>query len=90
MATLPAPISFDARAIAGLRLAGLANHWVAVTCADGSAAYLVPSQRDPGRLYTTSTHHCTCADFQKRTLPCKHVYAVCLHLAVLAALNSDP
>lgn len=88
---LPIPIttlSNDPRGLAGLRLSAQARQWVAVTTADGSPGYLVPSATDRGKMYTVTSERCTCADFDKRQRPCKHIYAVCLHRAILAAFDS--
>ncbi len=30
-----------------------------------------------GKRYLTSFHKCTCPDFKKRELPCKHIYRLC-------------
>ena len=38
---------------------------------DGSSAFILGSE---GNVYKTSFISCTCMDFQKRKLPCKHMY----------------
>lgn len=38
---------------------------------DGSSAFILGSE---GNVYKTSFSSCTCMDFQKRKLPCKHMY----------------
>ena len=41
--------------------------------------YIVPSQSGAGKYAVTGadaeTPRCTCADFELRALPCKHIYA---------------
>lgn len=41
------------------------------------------SSRDTKQLYTTSFSSCECKDFQKRNLPCKHMYKLALELGVI-------
>lgn len=53
------------------------------------------SSRDTKQMYTTSFSSCECKDFQKRNLPCKHMYKFALELGVineqwdLSGLSSD-
>lgn len=37
-----------------------------------------------GNVYHTSLNHCSCSDFEKRHLPCKHIYGLALSLGYSA------
>lgn len=41
------------------------------------------SFRDAKQIYTTSFSGCECKDFQRRNLPCKHMYKLALELGVI-------
>ena len=54
--------------------------------------FIVPSQSNPDKKYQV-THHedwsCTCPDFQKRHIKCKHIRAVELWLNLRKKLEDD-
>lgn len=37
--------------------------------------------------YKTSLHSCTCYDFQKRRLPCKHIYRLAVELKIIEIIS---
>ena len=46
----------------------------------GNGIFMVPSENNNGLKYNVILNHdlqlCTCPDFVKRTIACKHIYAV--------------
>ncbi len=40
--------------------------------------------------YDTSLSRCDCLDFQKRNLPCKHMYRLAVELGVIEIINRKP
>jgi len=81
----------DPRGVKAVAIATNAGQWLKVRGHDGSKAYGVPSQCQPGIYYLTTTTSCTCPDFRRRGLSrgrigqggahlaCKHILAVRLH-----------
>lgn len=43
-----------------------------------------------GQYYLTKADGCSCMDFKKRGIPCKHMYALALHLCDGLPMASDP
>jgi predicted nucleic acid-binding Zn finger protein len=50
--------------------------------------YGIPSSKGNGRFYLVNTQTCDCPDFQFNGGPCKHVWAVRLHVARVKAAKS--
>jgi hypothetical protein len=77
----------DARSIRALDVLATAPDWLAtrVRREDGSAvkAYAIPSQSRPSLRHLADCRACTCEDYLRRGVPCKHVLAVRLHVARL-------
>jgi predicted nucleic acid-binding Zn finger protein len=78
----------DPRGPKAVALATDAGQWLKCRARDGRKAYGVPSS-EPGRYYLTTRQHCTCPDFSKRALPCKHILAVQLHCQYVGAQRYD-
>jgi SWIM zinc finger len=68
----------DPRGPKAVELALRAGGWLKCRARNGQKYYGVPSST-PDRYYLTTQHACTCPDFERRALPCKHIYAVRLH-----------
>lgn len=81
--------TMEVREHRGLQIAASSD----ITQKDG--AWIVPSQRS-GKFYTVRINpepNCTCADFEGRRQPCKHIYAVLhwlQHEQVGAAIPTPP
>jgi hypothetical protein len=74
-------LSFDdQRSMQGLLLAAQADSWRQL----GDNRYGIASSRTKGLVYVVSLYVCTCPDWERRRLPCKHVIAVRLHTAIRA------
>lgn len=43
----------------------------------------IKSSYEPDTIYSTSLSDCTCPDFQRRKLPCKHIYKLALELGIV-------
>jgi hypothetical protein len=74
----------DPRGPKAVALASDAGQWLKCRAADGRKAYGVPSA-EAGRYYLVTRGHCTCPDFSKRALPCKHMLAVQLYCELVEA-----
>lgn len=55
----------------------------------GRKVYGIPSQSDPSVRYWTNLSFCTCPDFQRRGVECKHVYAVRSYVARVRAARQE-
>ena len=77
--------SNDQRSIKAVAIAAASGQWLKCCGRDGSKRYGVPSQSEPGRYYLVDTRSCTCPDARLRGVPCKHVLAVRLHVALVRA-----
>ncbi len=45
----------------------------------------IRSSRDPKNIYVTSISDCSCEDFKRRNLPCKHMYKLASELGIVDA-----
>jgi len=79
----------DPRSIKAVEIAAGAGQWLKCRLADGGKAYGIPSQRMPGQYHVTGSQACSCPDFQRRGVPCKHVLAVRLHCALVRAQQTQ-
>ncbi|MBV9327251.1 MAG: SWIM zinc finger family protein [Chloroflexi bacterium] len=75
----------EPRSIKAVEIAADAGQWLKCHLADERKAYGIPSQRTPGQYHVADSQTCSCPDFQRRGLPCKHVLAVRLHCALVRA-----
>ena len=73
----------DRRSVKALEVYATADRWQKGHRHDGRSFYAVPSSSEPNLLHLTDTRECSCQDFQLRRLPCKHVLAVRMRVAVL-------
>jgi hypothetical protein len=78
-----------------LALSADAGQWLKLTKTDGRKCYGIPSQSEPGRYYVVTPwpFDCQCAQFRRAPhLPCKHVQACRIHVALVLALSegTDP
>jgi hypothetical protein len=73
----------DPRSIKAVEIAAGAGQWLKCRTSDGWKAYGIPSQCLPGRYYLVDVERCTCADFTRRQVACKHIMAVRLHVALV-------
>jgi hypothetical protein len=81
----------DNRTAKALEIAANAGQWIKVRGKDGQPlAFGVPSETVAGRYYLVTSARCECADFRRRGLPCKHITAVALYVAVKRAEKSRP
>ena len=72
--------SQDDRSLKAIEIAANAGQWLKVRRHDGVKLYGIPSSSVPGLYYLTTLTTCTCPDFARRGLPCKHVKAAKLHV----------
>ena len=72
--------SQDTRSLKAIEIAADAGQWLKVWRRDGVKMYGIPSQSRPGLYYLTTLTSCSCPDFAKRQLACKHTKAVKLHV----------
>jgi hypothetical protein len=56
----------------------------------GRRAFRFPNQRLAGGWYLVDVQRCTCIDFTRRQLACKHVMAARLHIALLKSSHRAP
>jgi hypothetical protein len=56
----------------------------------GRRAFRFPSHRLPGGWYLAEVQRCTCIEFTRRQLACKHVMAARLHVALLKSSHRAP
>jgi hypothetical protein len=75
----------DPRSVKALALLSGADRWQRGRTRDGRSFYAVPSQRTAGLFHMADTRGCSCRDFQRRNVACKHMIAVRLHVAKLGA-----
>src|SRR5918911_41839 len=71
--------SQDPRSIRAIAIAAGAGQWLKAHTRAGHKVYGVPSQATLGRYYLVDLTSCTCQDFQRSGMACKHVLAVRLH-----------
>jgi SWIM zinc finger len=81
----------DPRGPKAVALATDAGQWLKCRAPSGQKYYGIPSST-ADRYYLTTQQTCTCPDFERRGLPCKHILAVRLHCELigeqrLAAVN---
>ncbi len=77
----------DARTVKAIQIAAGAAGWAKCHTADGRKMYGVPASGDPLHLYLVTCETCTCDDFRRRELACKHVLAVRLHVGLVKATH---
>ena len=75
----------DPRSIKALAVLETADRWHRGHTKAGRSFYAVPSSTDPNGFHMVDCRECTCQDFIRRGLDCKHILAVRLHLARLQA-----
>lgn len=79
----------DARSLKALVIAADAGQWAKCHTRDGRKVYAVPSQSKAGAYHFADSRQCTCPDFQRRGVDCKHVLAVRLHVALVRAARGE-
>lgn len=79
----------DSRTCKAIEIAAEAGQWARCKTANGQKLYGIPSAKNSLHLYLVTAATCTCEDFKRRQLPCKHVMAVRLHCA-LAKASATP
>lgn len=72
----------DRRSNEALLLCTEAQRWRKL----GPGRYAIKSRSTNGLVYVVTLHQCTCPDFTRRGEPCKHILAVRLHYAFVAAI----
>jgi len=50
---------------------------------NGTAGCYSSNYNVTGRVYDVTYKHCTCPDFEKRGLPCKHIYALNVNMGII-------
>ena len=79
----------DTRTAKALAILADNGQWLKIRYADGRKAYGVPSQsrskRDKGLYHVVTAQACDCEDFRRMRLPCKHVNAVRMLIAIVRA-----
>jgi len=75
----------DPRSLKALAVLETADRWHKGHTRSGRSFYAVPSSTDPNGFHMTDCRECTCQDFIRRGLDCKHILAVRLYVARLQA-----
>ena len=68
--------TIDPRSAKALEIVATAATWPTGRTSDGRPFYAVPSQREAGLFHMTDGRECSCQDFQRRGIACKHARAV--------------
>lgn len=79
----------DPRSVKALAVLATADRWHRGHTKAGRSFYAIPSS-DGRHVYWTDTRECTCPDFARRGVACKHVLAVRLRVAQLTAAEPKP
>lgn len=75
----------DARTVKAIEIAAEAGQWARCKTANGTKMFGIPSSKNSLHLYLVTLTSCSCEDFKRRDLPCKHIMAVNLHCALKKA-----
>jgi len=75
----------DPRSLKALAVLETADRWQKGRTNDGRSFWAIPSETQRGLLHMTSTRECSCPDYQRRGIACKHMLAARLRVAQLQA-----
>jgi len=75
----------DPRSLKALAVLETVDRWHKGHTKAGRSFYAVPSSTDPNGFHMVDCRECTCQDFIRRGLDCKHTLAVRLYVAKLQA-----
>jgi len=75
----------DPRSLKALAVLETADRWHKGHTKSGRSFYAVPASTDPNGFHMVDCRECTCQDFIRRGLDCKHILAVRLYVAKLQA-----
>ena len=77
----------EPRSLKALAVLETADRWQKGHTKSGRSFYAVPSSTDPNGFHMTDCRECTCQDFIRRGLDCKHILAVRLYVAKLQVVQ---
>ncbi|MBI4494159.1 MAG: SWIM zinc finger family protein [Chloroflexi bacterium] len=80
----------DPRSLKALAILETAHGWLKCRTKDGGKRFGIPSQSEANKYHLVDCQSCTCQDFTRRGLACKHILACRLYCARAKAQQPRP